>query len=333
MKNKITLLFSLLISISLHAQWDLVWEDQFDGSSLDTTKWKIDVGGNGWGNNESQYYTSQGNLTIQNSILTITAKAEQFGSNQYTSAKLKTEGKFNVRFGKIETRMKCPMGQGLWPAFWMLGSNHSTIGWPKCGEIDVIEHINSETKVHGTAHWDNVGHIYWGGIINNDPTQFHNYSIIWDSTKIQWFMDDQIYYQLNTLNGVNGTEEFQNSFYLILNLAVGGNWPGYPNANTVFPAEMQVDYVKVYQPSNANSINDINNQMDLFSILENNKILLKSNFNNIKIISVNGQLLIDEKINSNEISIKHLNEGIYFIELYNDGKVCRKSFIKSTNPE
>jgi len=329
MKKIALIIFSFFASISTHAQWDLIWQDEFDGSSLDTTKWKVDVGGNGWGNNESQYYTAQGNLNIQNSLLTITAKAEQFGNNQYTSAKIKTEGKFNVRFGKIETRMKCPMGQGLWPAFWMLGSNHSTIGWPKCGEIDVIEHINSETKVHGTAHWDNVGHIYWGGIINNDPTQFHNYSIIWDSTKIQWFMDDQIYYQLNTLNGVNGTEEFQNSFYLILNLAVGGNWPGYPNANTIFPAEMLVDYIKVYQPSNANSIADNNKSSDLFTIIQNDKIILKSNFDYFKIISINGQILNNEKTQSKEISIKDLMEGFYFIELYSNEKVYRKSFIKN----
>ena len=329
MKKIAFIIFSFFASISTHAQWDLIWQDEFDGSSLDTTKWKVDVGGNGWGNNESQYYTAQGNLNIQNSLLTITAKAEQFGNNQYTSAKIKTEGKFNVRFGKIETRMKCPMGQGLWPAFWMLGSNHSTIGWPKCGEIDVIEHINSETKVHGTAHWDNVGHIYWGGIINNDPTQFHNYSIIWDSTKIQWFMDDQIYYQLNTLNGVNGTEEFQNSFYLILNLAVGGDWPGYPNANTIFPAEMLVDYVKVYQPSNANSIADNNKNSDLFTIIQNDRIILKSNFDYFKIISINGQILNNEKTQSKEISIKDLMEGFYFIELYSNEKVYRKSFIKN----
>ena len=329
MKKIAFIIFSFFASISTHAQWDLIWQDEFDGSSLDTTKWKVDVGGNGWGNNESQYYTAQGNLNIQNSLLTITAKAEQFGNNQYTSAKIKTEGKFNVRFGKIETRMKCPMGQGLWPAFWMLGSNHSTIGWPKCGEIDVIEHINSETKVHGTAHWDNVGHIYWGGIINNDPTQFHNYSIIWDSTKIQWFMNDQIYYQLNTLNGVNGTEEFQNSFYLILNLAVGGNWPGYPNANTIFPAEMLVDYIKVYQPSNANSISDNNKISDLFTIIQNDRIILKSNFDYFKIISINGQILNNEKTQSKEISIKDLMEGFYFIELYSNEKVYRKSFIKN----
>jgi len=329
MKRTIIILFFFFAKISLYAQWELVWQDEFDGSSLDTTKWKVDIGGNGWGNNELQYYTAQGNLTLQNSILTITAKAQQFGSNQYTSAKIKTDGKFNVRFGKIETRMKCPMGQGLWPAFWMLGSNYSTIGWPKCGEIDVVEHINSETKIHGTAHWDNVGHIYWGGIINNDPTLFHNYSIIWDSTKIQWFMDDQIYYQLNTLNGVNGTEEFQNSFYLILNLAVGGNWPGYPNANTVFPAELLVDYVKVYQPSNANSIADNIEQTELFTFLNNEKIVLNSNFDCFKIISVNGQILKNEKIQSKEISINDLIEGFYFIELYSKEKAYRKSFIKN----
>jgi beta-glucanase (GH16 family) len=327
MKALSILLNVIFFNLTLNAQWDLVWQDEFE--TFDTTKWKIDVGGNGWGNNESQYYTAQGNLLIQNGILTITAKAEQIGNNPYTSAKIKTEGKFNVKFGKIETRMKCPMGQGLWPAFWMLGSNHSTIGWPKCGEIDVIEHINNETKIHGTAHWDNVGHIYWGGIINNDPTIFHNYSVIWDSTKIQWFMDDQIYYQLNILNGVNGTEEFQNSFYLILNLAVGGNWPGYPNSSTVFPAEMQVDYVRVYKPSNANGIKEFEKNTIVFSRPSDEKIVLLSTFDYYKIISSTGQLISSDVIHNNEINVSNLKSGFYVLEVIVNGKSLRKPFVKN----
>ena len=216
----------------------------------------------------------------------------------------------------------------------MLGSNIDEVSWPKCGEIDIMEHINNETKVHGTAHWDNVGHQYLGGIINNDPTVFHTYSITWDSLAIKWYMDDQLYYLLNIQNGINGTEEFQEKFYLILNLAVGGNWPGYPDNSTVFPAEFKVDYIRVYKDqselsiaeSQSNYLKAYPNPADEFLTIE---IENTSSQSEIKLYSASGVYLSTQTLNDNKIDVSSLSSGIYFLELISEsGQISRISFTK-----
>lgn len=318
--KKVGFVLWMLLSFQSHAQWTLIWNDEFDGSTLDNSKWTKDIGGNGWGNNEAQYYTdSPTNFSIANGEATFTARAEQFSTNQYTSAKITTKGKFNVKYGKIEGRMKVPQGQGLWPAFWMLGSNIDQMTWPTCGEIDVMEHINNETKVHGTAHWENVGHQYWGGTIDNDPTQFHTYSVIWDSLKIKWYMDDIIYYQLNITNGVNGTEEFQLPFYLLLNLAVGGNWPGYPNGTTVFPAEMVVDYVRVYTyDANAGIATEGIPEYTLSPNPVGNQLYLNTeNILSYRINSIDGKTHYSASISNGStfIDVTELAPGNYLLEI------------------
>lgn len=336
---KILGLITVVVGLNFHssAQWVMVWSDEFDNSSLDNSKWVNDIGGNGWGNNESQYYTAgNANLTLANGFATFTAKNEQFGSNQYTSAKIISKNLFDIQYGKIEGRMKVPMGKGLWPAFWMLGSNIDIVSWPKCGEIDIMEHINNETKIHGTAHWDNVGHQYLGGIINTDPTVFHTYSIIWDSTAIKWFMDDQLYYLLNITNGVNGTNEFHEKFYLILNLAVGGNWPGYPDGTTVFPADFVVDYVRVYKDQAELTVDELSSQhLRVFPNPANDKIVLEgialSNELNYTIYALNGsQLTENTSANTNTIDVSKLDQGIYMLEVtLEDGKIERICFSKN----
>ena len=324
----------LFISCNAHAQWTLIWSDEFNESKLDENKWMQETGGNGWGNNESQYYTpGSNNLSFSQGQLIITAKKEQYTSNTYTSAKISTKGKFSTRFGKIESRIQCPQGKGIWPAFWMLGTSIDQVSWPACGEIDVMEHINSEMKIHGTAHWDNVGHQYWGGVIANDPASFHNYSIIWDSTKIQWFMDGTIYYQLNIANNVNGTEEFQLPFYLILNLAVGGDWPGYPDQTTMFPAEMKIDYVRVYQ-------SDVNASLDDASLISNiypnptNDVLFLSSDSPIfsyNIHSLDGRLLESQSTITpiESISLKQLPTGSYILTFEQKNKLIRQIIQKN----
>lgn len=312
----------LLMSFQSYSQWVMIWNDEFDNSTLDNTKWVNDVGGNGWGNNEAQFYTAgNANLTIANGEATFTAKDEQFGTNEYTSAKIISKNLFDIQYGKIEGRMKCPMGKGLWPAFWMLGNSIDTVSWPMCGEIDVMEHINSETKIHGTAHWDNVGHQYLGGIINTNPADFHTYTITWDSTYIKWYMDDQLYYLLNITNGTNGTEEFHKKFYLILNLAVGGNWPGYPDATTQFPADFVVDYIRVYKDQAELTVNEINQNAvtiypnpaeDLLTI----KGLTEETALTYAIYSLNGDQLVQQELDlSNTIDIKQLASGMYMLQL------------------
>jgi beta-glucanase (GH16 family) len=152
------------------------------------------------------------------------------------------------KYGKIEARIAAPSGQGLWPACWMLGDNFSSAGWPYCGEIDIFEHINKENKIYGTVHWDSNGHASYGANTNGiDVTKYHIYSITWDDDYIRWYVDSRQYHEILIKDGTGGTEEFQKEFFLLLNLAVGGNWPKSPDTSTSFPAAMYVDYIRVYK--------------------------------------------------------------------------------------
>lgn len=253
----LTLVFLTLmlgISTTTQAAYTLVWSDEFDGSSVNSSNWTFETGGGGWGNNELQYYTNGANASVSGGILTITAKKENMGGYAYTSTRIKTAGKREFKYGKIEARLSVPMGKGLWPAFWMLGSNIGSVGWPACGETDIMEHINTETKVYGTIHWDNNGYASYGGNTTvSTPSSYHVYTIEWTSAYIKWFVDGVQYHEANILNGINGTNEFHNPFFIILNLAVGGNWPGSPDGSTVFPAYYRIDYVRVYQEGGSGS--------------------------------------------------------------------------------
>lgn len=224
----------------------LVWSDEFEGTAVNTSNWNYDIGGGGWGNNEKQYYQAA-NATVANGNLVITAKKQRVKANNYTSARLKTQGKREFTYGKIEARIKLPIGQGLWPAFWMLGANINTVSWPKCGEIDVMEHINTENTTYGTLHWDNNGYASYGGSTNTTPADYHVYAVEWDAAAIRWYVDGVKFHEANILNSINGTEEFHRPQFILLNVAVGGNWPGQTIDNSKLPASMYVDYVRVYQ--------------------------------------------------------------------------------------
>src|SRR5215210_6759587 len=164
----------------------LVWSDEFDGTAVNTANWGYDIGGGGWGNNEKEYYQAA-NATVANGNLVITAKKQRMKGNAYTSARLKTQGKKEFTYGKIEARIKLPLGQGLWPAFWMLGANINTVSWPKCGETDIMEHINTENTIYGTIHWDNNGYASYGGNTTTTPADYHIYAVEWDSAAIRWY--------------------------------------------------------------------------------------------------------------------------------------------------
>ena len=229
------------------AYTNLVWSDEFDGTSVNTNNWVYDIGGGGWGNNEKEYY-QPANATVANGNLIITAEKQRVKSNPYTSARLKTQGKREFTFGRIEARIKIPVGQGLWPAFWMLGANIKTVGWPACGETDIMEHINTDSIIYGTIHWDNNGHASYGGKTTVAAvSDYHIYAVEWDSASVRWYVDSSLYATANIQNGINGTEEFQKPFFILLNLAVGGNWPGQIVDESKLPASMYVDYVRVYQ--------------------------------------------------------------------------------------
>jgi beta-glucanase (GH16 family) len=257
--GRLSLAAALLLAAAPAARaqtWDLVWSDEFNGTSVNTANWSFEVGGGGWGNNELEYYTSGANAAVSGGLLTITARRESGGFNcwygpcQYTSTRMNTRGKREFTYGRMEARMALPMGQGLWPAFWALGANIGSVGWPASGEIDIMEHINRETLTYGTIHWDSGGHASYGGSRSvPDPTAFHVYAIEWTPASIKWFVDGVQYVEANIQNSINSTEEFHRPFFALLNLAVGGNWPGSPDGATAFPARLQVDYVRVYQQS------------------------------------------------------------------------------------
>jgi beta-glucanase (GH16 family) len=254
--------------------WELVWSDEFDATTLDESSWTREVGGHGWGNNELQYYTSREvNSFLENGHLVIQALVENYGGREYTSARIKTQNKRFFKYGKFEASIKLPYGQGLWPAFWMLGQNFPTVGWPACGEIDIMEMIggpNRDNTSYGTAHWeDNGQHLHSGdsyslssGIFADD---FHKFTIIWDHQFIRWYVDDNLFYSFN-ITPFDRTE-FHRDFFFILNVAVGGDWPGPPNPSTVFPQRMEIDYVRVYEQ--VTDVQDESNNPVQFELFQN----------------------------------------------------------------
>lgn len=251
--KKVFACFSLLLLMSIQANsqtYELVWADEFNGTGLpDSTKWGYELGGN-IRNSELQYYTkSTNNVKQNNGNLEITVIKEDVGGKQYTSGSIITLGKADWTYGKIEGRFKMPKGQGLWACFWTLGSNFPQLSWPRCGEIDIFEHINNETMFHATAHWAgrNDRHVSSSATYTVDVTQWHDYSIVWDADYIKWFVDGVQLHQLQITGAQNYTDEFHLPQYILINLPIGGTWPGAPDATTVLPATMYCDYVRVYK--------------------------------------------------------------------------------------
>lgn len=232
----------------------LIWSDEFNYSgSPDPEKWNMETGGGGWGNNELQYYTED-NAVVGDGVLTITAKEESMGGYDYTSSRMTTQNKFDFQYGRIEARIKLPYGQGIWPAFWMLGVNINTIGWPACGEIDIMEMVGGDDGGDNTAyctiHWDNDGEKADYGLSYTLPTgifadNYHIFSVEWNEEEIIGYVDDTEYFVADITP--EALSEFHQNFFIIMNVAVGGDWPGSPDGTTVFPQTMEVDYVRVFQ--------------------------------------------------------------------------------------
>jgi beta-glucanase (GH16 family) len=244
-------------------RWMLTWSDEFDGtngSAPDPAKWVIETGGHGWGNHELEYYTPRAeNVKQQNGKLVITARQEKFTgadgvTRDYTSARLKTAGRFAQTYGRFEARIKIPAGQGIWPAFWMLGANIGQVPWPACGEIDIMENIGREpSTVHGSMH----GPGYSGGNpltgVYTLPTgqrfadDFHVFAVEWEPNVVRFYVDNALYETRTPADLPAGTHwVYEHPFFLLLNVAVGGDWPGSPDQSSVFPQTMLVDYVRVY---------------------------------------------------------------------------------------
>jgi len=256
--KKFTLSITLIfLSLFLSAQcWNLVWEDDFAGSALDATKWSYQTGGDGWGNNELQNYTNRtDNTQVVGGVLQIIAKEENYGGNAYTSSRIRSINKGDFTYGKMEARIKVPSGQGIWPAFWMMPTNNTYGIWPSSGEIDIMESLGHQTNItYGTAHYGNA----WndkgassGSFTNATPYSdgFHTYGVEWGPTQIKWFIDGFNFHTMDDTDADFNTYNwaFNHDFHFILNVAVGGNWPGSPDGTTIFPAMMEVDWVRAYQ--------------------------------------------------------------------------------------
>lgn len=235
---------------------ELVWSDEFSGNQLNTNFWSHEEGNGcpnlcGWGNNELEYYRSQ-NTKVENGVLSIEAREESFQGYNYTSGKIVSRNKQQVHFGRIDIRASLPEGQGIWPALWLLGVNHGSVGWPSCGEIDIMEMVGGrgrENRVTGNAFWnDNGVNDQPNGYTLNDgifADEFHVFSLIWTPEELTWYVDDIQYHNLDIRSAEKS--ELRNPFYIIFNVAVGGNWPGAPDNNTVFPTRMQVDYIRAFK--------------------------------------------------------------------------------------
>lgn len=243
----------------------LVWSDEFNGpngSRPDPAKWKIVNNGSGFGNNELEYYTSRlSNIHEEDGKLAITARKEDYkgqdgAARLYTSARIESQGHFELTYGRVEARIKLPRGgQGIWPAFWMLGSDFETVNWPACGEVDIMENIGSEpSRIHGSLHGpgysgsnplSSIFSLPKGMRFSDD---YHVFAVEWEPQTIRFYVDNVLYETQSARDlGPGKTWAFDHPFFLVLNVAVGGYWPGTPDGSTVFPTSMLVDYVRVYR--------------------------------------------------------------------------------------
>ena len=239
--------------------WKLVWNDEFEGAKgglLDASRWVYETGGSGFGNNQLEFDTDRAeNASLDgNGELTITAIKESYMGRSYTSVRLKTQGKFEHAYGRYEIRVRIPFGQGMWPAFWMLGVDSNNVGWPARGEIDIIENIGREPDtIHGTLH--GPGYSGTNGIGAASKLEggkrfaddYHVFAIEWEKDVIRWYVDGKLFQTRTPQDLPNGSKwVYDHAFFLLLNLAVGGQWPGNPDVTTTFPQTMKVDYVRVY---------------------------------------------------------------------------------------
>jgi beta-glucanase (GH16 family) len=321
-----------------------VWSDEFNYSGLpDPDNWTFEIGAGDViaGNNELQYYTNRlENAEVRDSMLVITARKESYGGRDYTSARINTYNKRYWRYGKFEARIKLPYGQGIWPAFWMLGNNINSVGWPKCGEIDILEMVGGddrENTILGCAYWDHGGILARyvnlmtlpSGIFADD---FHIFSIEWNAERILWRVDTT-QFSVFDITG-DKLSEYHKEFYIILNLAVGGTLPGSPDSTTIFPQELQVDYVRVYPDTGRQSKlenSEYERRLRLFPNPSDNEIMIDADekFKSYCIIDFTGKVLYYNLVTDNRIDISNLQSGIYLLRLENHrGDIIHRKIIK-----
>jgi beta-glucanase (GH16 family) len=350
MKSLTLLNFLLVLFVSNTAMaqtYELVWSDEFDYTGLPATeKWGYDTDGNAWdwGNNELQFYTDsrQENAWVENDVLTITARKEQMGGKEYTSARLITKNKGDWLYGKVEVRAKLPGGTGTWPAIWMLPTDWEYGNWPSSGEIDIMEYVGYDPGVvHGTIHTEAYNHILGTQkgaqiSVSDAETEFHVYSLRWTPDKIEVYVDDTKYFTF-LAQGDYTTWPFDKRFHLLLNVAVGGSWGGAQGVdNDIFPVKMEVDYVRVYQDktTSINKIGEVTNitispnpVRDVISISSTKE------FNLVEVFTLNGKKMGSYDFSvakSIKINASDLKPGIYFLSIKNKiGEIIGlKKFLK-----
>jgi len=319
----------LVLPFLVQAQeYELVWSDEFtDGMSTD---WSYDIGGHGWGNNELQYYTNS-NTSVSDGTLKITVKKEAIGNRLYTSSRIKTQGAKAWKYGKIEARIKIPKVQGNFPAFWLLGDIFNGSNWPQCGEIDIMEQINTEDIIHANVHYDNNGYKSNGKGISAAVADFHVYAVDWDEKAIRFLLDGNQYHQVNIENSINGTEEFHHEHFIILNYAMGGNWPGFVVNENELPSAIEIDYVRVYQKKSTTDIfteslipneisisqaypNPFNPATNLNIYLPQSESLSITVYNTLgQIVNLQSNLILNQGNNVVPINGSKWNSGMYFI--------------------
>ncbi len=307
--------------------WVLNWSEEFEGNALDTDTWSHEFGSHGWGNNELQMYTSSpNNLEVSNGTLKITAREENVGGADYTSARIRTLGKMEFLYGKIEARIKVPLGQGIWPAFWMMGANFEEVGWPHCGEMDVMEHVNNEPLTNSAIHWFNgFGHTYETKTAPLEAEEWNVYGADWDEEGVTYLINDQPYFHFPFSLNDNTQPIFTQPFFLLLNVAVGGNWPGSPDFTTAFPAVMEVDYIRIFEKSGLSAGTDDRPEIRLFPVPTT--AVLNVEFGesiaerSIAIFDVNGRQVRSAKAPGSQVSlhVSNLSPGTYFLGVLTAG--------------
>lgn len=334
----LSIIFYLVIQFGATAQYELVWSDEFDYTgSPDDTKWNYDIGDGcpnvcGWGNNELQYYTDRiENVFVEDGILTIKAIKEDFGGKQYTSTRLISKEKGDWLYGRIEVRALLPSGRGTWPAIWMLPTDWEYGGWPDSGEIDIMEHVGYDPlSIHGTVHTKAYNHSIGTQkgnhiSVSDCETEFHVYSIEWLRNRIDFYVDDKVYFSFEREFGFERWP-FDKRFHLLMNIAVGGNWGGAEGVDeNIWPQEMKIDYVRVYQ--NILHTGSLSNELKIYPNPNQSKfrVTLPDHIDKpqFDLTNILGQAVSFDlkQINQNEfeIHIKELVAGCYLLSCRRDG--------------
>ncbi len=315
--------------------WTLTWAEEFLGNALDMDTWNFDLGDHGWGNNEWQNYTSSP-LNLQISAGSLKIITRHLGEENYSSARITTKDKFEFQYGKVEARIKVPIGQGIWPAFWMLGANIDAVSWPQCGEIDIMEHVNNEPLTHAAKHWNLNGHIY---ATTNAPVQvneFHKYGIIWNEEGVTYFINDIPFFYLPFSENDNTADIFQRPFYFLLNVAIGGNWPGYPDGTATFPATMEVQYIRVYELNTLSaSANENAERVNLYPVPAQDVLNIDfenvGNARRVHIFNAEGRHIASHIANGEKLMLdtQSWSSGLYIIQVWADnGEVQSHKVVK-----